>query len=182
MLATVKIIPFAVPRSKLDAALAMGEAMRVAAFRPEVPAALDQLVADCLEIDPARRPASATVVVDRLEAILGELDPSRVELAPVVTAGPRPASVRPAALALLFGVVVFAVVATWLAWVEPVSPTIVGKRASQWSPTRAASPMPGAPAQGVHVLGWGRARRIAVVVAAPATGPAEFEETHGWKA
>lgn len=43
-----------------------GPAPRVAMLRPDVPAALDELVARCLAEDPAQRPGSATEVADVL--------------------------------------------------------------------------------------------------------------------
>ncbi|PRQ06409.1 serine/threonine-protein kinase [Enhygromyxa salina] len=49
-------------------------AARVIELRPEVPAALDQLVADCLEIDPSRRPASCDAFIERLTQVLAALE------------------------------------------------------------------------------------------------------------
>lgn len=42
----------------------------VSTFRKDIPARLVKLIADCLEIDPADRPESAKLVLDRLEEIL----------------------------------------------------------------------------------------------------------------
>lgn len=42
----------------------------VSKFRKDVPVRLAQLIADCLEIDPADRPESAKVVLERLEEVL----------------------------------------------------------------------------------------------------------------
>ena len=40
---------------------------------PRIPAKLSDLIMQCVEIDPARRPASMQQVVERLELILGQL-------------------------------------------------------------------------------------------------------------
>ncbi|PRP91434.1 Serine/threonine-protein kinase PrkC [Enhygromyxa salina] len=69
-------------------------APRIVEFRPEVPAALDQLIADCLEIDPSRRPASCELFLDRLEPILAALEsapaPTTTLVADPSTPPPRP--------------------------------------------------------------------------------------------
>lgn len=49
-------------------------APRVQTLRQDVPDSLDQLVADCLEIDPDRRPQSCEVFIERLSAIVEYLD------------------------------------------------------------------------------------------------------------
>ena len=56
------------------------EVPRVRTLRPEVPAALDELVARMLEKDPAARPASASEVATRLRAI-GPLEGDREDVA-----------------------------------------------------------------------------------------------------
>jgi serine/threonine-protein kinase len=48
-------------------------APRASSLRPEVPPALDQLIADCLEIDPSRRPRSCEAFLDRLQEVLATL-------------------------------------------------------------------------------------------------------------
>jgi eukaryotic-like serine/threonine-protein kinase len=51
-------------------------APRVVTLRPELPPALDQLIADCLEIDPERRPASCEIFLERLTDIMTTLEPA----------------------------------------------------------------------------------------------------------
>lgn len=72
-------------------------APRVSEFRPEVPPALDQLIADCLEIDPSRRPRSCEAFLDRLTAVLATLDAApKVTSTLAVIPGPPP--LRPSRL------------------------------------------------------------------------------------
>jgi serine/threonine-protein kinase len=69
-------------------------APRVAAFCPEVPPALDQLIADCLEIDPSRRPPSCEALLERLSDVLATLQDTPVAakktLTVVASPPPRP--------------------------------------------------------------------------------------------
>ncbi|MFO7562025.1 MAG: protein kinase [Enhygromyxa sp.] len=53
-------------------------APRVTTIRPEIPPALDQLIADCLEIDPAQRPPSCEVFLERLTEVLTRLEATPV--------------------------------------------------------------------------------------------------------
>ncbi|HLT40304.1 MAG TPA: serine/threonine-protein kinase, partial [Enhygromyxa sp.] len=69
-------------------------APRVSTLRPEVPPALDQLIADCLEIDPDQRPQSCEEFVERLTAVLTRLEsappPTTTLVAEPGEAPPRP--------------------------------------------------------------------------------------------
>ncbi|WP_146659313.1 serine/threonine-protein kinase [Enhygromyxa salina] len=71
-------------------------ARRVLELRPELPPALDQLIADCLEIDPSRRPPSVAVFVERLTRVLAELEaaPARAP-SPIFVATPGAPPARP---------------------------------------------------------------------------------------
>ncbi len=60
--------------------------VQVSALRADVPPALDQLVMQCLEKDPALRPQSASDIVQVLEAIAGG---STASLAGVMSGAPR---------------------------------------------------------------------------------------------
>jgi Serine/threonine protein kinase len=56
--------------SRLDDAL-IPRPKPVSELNPRVPAKLNELVMQCVEVDPADRPASMAYIVDRLELILG---------------------------------------------------------------------------------------------------------------
>lgn len=72
-------------------------APRVAEFRPEVPPALDELIADCLDIDPDRRPGSCEAFIDRLTEILAALE-SAPPIRTTLVADPRTPPPRPSRL------------------------------------------------------------------------------------
>jgi serine/threonine protein kinase len=63
-------------------------APRLSQFRPEVPPALDQLIADCLAIDPGQRPASCEVFLERLREVIAALDRTPVASKTVMAMAP----------------------------------------------------------------------------------------------
>jgi hypothetical protein len=139
-------------------------AVRVTELRPELPAALDQLIADCLEIDPGKRPHSCAAFLERLGAILTELEakpPVRV----TVISDPREPPPRPSRLTRAYverdsG----RVPAGWVrvAGVETArSPASRGAKASRWPWLVAA------------VGGLGLIGSIALVATQPRSQPAE---------
>jgi serine/threonine-protein kinase len=75
---TRRNIPTAMPKennslvSRLDDAL-IERPVPPIDVNPRIPAKLSDLIMQCVEIDPARRPASMQQVVERLELILGQL-------------------------------------------------------------------------------------------------------------
>ncbi|GEM_PF-1722365 len=67
------------------------KAPRVSCYRPEIPERLDRLIADCLEIDPEKRPADAGVFLARIDEVLRSLPR---DSSPTVEV-PAPVSSRP---------------------------------------------------------------------------------------
>lgn len=69
-------------------------APRISTIRPELPPALDQLIADCLEIDPERRPGSCERLIERLTEVIAALEHTPVGTQTLVsnpsTPPPRP--------------------------------------------------------------------------------------------
>ena len=72
------------------------------AFRPGLPAAVDQLVLECLATSPQQRPTSAGQVADRLQSIQAELSGSPALAAALEPKPTRRRWVWPAATAALF--------------------------------------------------------------------------------
>jgi eukaryotic-like serine/threonine-protein kinase len=121
--------------------------------RPDVPAALNALIETCLEKDPARRPANAAAVVERLEdptMLSGSFTPIPSDVAaaitgsrelrasmfpdagidanagtPVAVAAVSTARNAPSRTIAVLAVVTMALVAAWWVWRTPyvVSPT-----------------------------------------------------------
>lgn len=68
-------------------------APRVSGLRPDVPPSLDQLVGDCLEIDPDQRPASCEIFLERLNLVVAEIQAAAPQPVPTLLASPAPAPV-----------------------------------------------------------------------------------------
>ena len=80
---------------------------------PQIPAVVDELIADCLQKDPDRRVQTAGILRERLQALLLEISASRL----LPAAGRRPGRWRnPLFVAGIIGAAAAALFLAWLGW------------------------------------------------------------------
>lgn len=90
--------PFVRPSLRATMAAQLSEVPRpIRDLRPELPAALADLLMRCLEKDPLQRPHSATMIVKAIDAMqAAPAPPESAPLAPTASAVPSPLSAAPA--------------------------------------------------------------------------------------